>query len=79
MIAAEEGTTCLNVMDYICHRNTVVASTGDIYQAIPTTSPPFLRLTPTTRSDLGLGSFVDRLARRSNLECASRCDSSTAV
>ena len=44
MIAPAEGTACLNVLDYICHRNTVVASTGDIYQGHPDDIPSFFAI-----------------------------------
>ena len=44
MIAPAEGTACLNVLDFICHRNTVVASTGDIYQGHPDDIPSFFAI-----------------------------------
>ena len=44
MIAPAEGTACLDVLDFICHRNTVVASTGDIYQGHPDDIPSFFAI-----------------------------------
>ena len=44
MIAPAEGPACLDVLDFICHRNTVVASTGDIYQGHPDDIPSFFAI-----------------------------------